>query len=253
APETLFDPAELYRLMRKGVKASTAQASVFERHQHYRGLMDQRARVLYLCVGSVYTGNHEVAEAWRKENDPEDRLTIIDTGAAAGRLGTVAIAAAKYAANTEDPDAVIQFARAALEDCEEYIFLDRLRYLAAGGRLSKTSAFFGEMFHVKPIISPLADGAKKVGAVKNQAGQIAFALEKLARAAGEDAAPFIMLQYSDNRDWVNETVKKEVERLRPRADILLQPLSLTSGVHMGPGTWGLVILRERLKKLTIDD
>ncbi|MCP4691245.1 MAG: DAK2 domain-containing protein, partial [Desulfobacterales bacterium] len=74
APETLFDPAELYRLMRKGVKASTAQASVFERHQRYRGVLDQRARVLYLCVGSVYTGNHEVAEAWRKENDPEGRL-----------------------------------------------------------------------------------------------------------------------------------------------------------------------------------
>ncbi len=99
------------------------------------------------------------------------------------------------------------------------------------------------MFHVKPIVSPLAEGAKKVGAVKNQAGQVAFALEKLGQSTGKDADPFIMLQYSDNREWVNETVKVEMERLRPRADILLQPLSLTSGVHMGPGTWGMAVLK----------
>ncbi len=243
APETLFDPSELYRLMRQGVKISTAQASVFERHQHYRGVLDQHPRVLYLCVGSVYTGNYQTAMAWKKENDPENRFTVIDTGAAAGRLGAIAMAAAEYAARAEETDAVARFARAALEDCEEYIFLDRLRYLAAGGRLSKTSAFFGEMFHVKPIISPLAEGAKKVGAVKNQAGQIAYALEKLGKCTEKEAAPYVMLQYSDNREWVNETVKKEIERLRPHADVLLQPLSLTSGVHMGPGTWGVAILK----------
>ena len=33
-PETLFHPDELYGLMRAGVKASTSQASVFERHQY---------------------------------------------------------------------------------------------------------------------------------------------------------------------------------------------------------------------------
>jgi len=51
-----------------------------------------------------------------------------------------------------------------------------------------------------------------------------------------------MLEYSDNRDWVNETVKKEIQARLPSADIMLQPLSLTSGVHMGPGTWAVAFL-----------
>ena len=51
-----------------------------------------------------------------------------------------------------------------------------------------------------------------------------------------------MLEYSDNDDWVGTVVKKEIERLCPRADIKLQPLSLTSAVHMGPGTWAMAFI-----------
>jgi len=30
-----------------------------------------------------------------------------------------------------------------------------------------------------------------------------------------------------------------VEREFPRAEVLVQPMSLTTGVHVGPGTWGI--------------
>ncbi|MGB5748810.1 MAG: DegV family protein, partial [Desulfobacterales bacterium] len=155
-PETLFSPEELYQTMRQGVRVSTSQASVFERHQYYQRLLTQYPKVLYLCVGSVYTGNYDVAMDWKAQNDPDDRLTVIDTGAASGRLGAIVIATARFAAQTKDPEAVINFAQRAVEKCEEYVFLDKLKYLAAGGRLAKSSAFFGDVFRVKPIISPTA-------------------------------------------------------------------------------------------------
>jgi len=243
-PETLFSPSELYQTMRKGIKVSTSQASVFERHQYYQRVMNQYPKVLYLCVGSVYTGNYDVAMEWKQKNDPDNRFTIIDTTAASGRLGTIVLATAKHSTKTKDPGAVIEFAKRAIHKCEEYVFLDKLKYLAAGGRLSKPSAFFGDMLNVKPIISPTAEGAKKVGAVKNRKGQLGFALEKLEASFEESASPFIMLEYSDNHGWVNDTVKKSIEALYPSSEIRLQPLSLTSGVHMGPGTWGLSFLPE---------
>jgi dihydroxyacetone kinase-like predicted kinase len=55
-PETLFSPEELYQTMRQGVRVSTSQASVFERHQYYQRVLTQYPKVLYLCVGSVFTG-----------------------------------------------------------------------------------------------------------------------------------------------------------------------------------------------------
>jgi fatty acid-binding protein DegV len=137
---------------------------------------------------------------------------------------------------------VINFAQRAVEKCEEYVFLDKLKYLGAGGRLAKSSAFFGDVFHVKPIISPTAEGAKKVGAVKNRNEQLKYAFDKLKGAFDKESSSFIMLEYSDNRDWVNNTVKKEIQAQYPSAEIMLQPLSLTSGVHMGPGTWAVAFL-----------
>jgi DegV family protein with EDD domain len=232
--------------MRRGVRVSTSQASVFERHQYYQRVLTLHPRVLYICVGSIYTGNYDVAVDWKTQKDPEDRLAVIDSGAASGRLGAIVIVTARYAVKTENPQAVINFAQRAVLKCEEYVFLDRLKYLAAGGRLAKSSAFFGDLFNVKPIISPTAEGAKKVGAVKNRKGQLQYALEKLEAHFDKNSSPFIMLEYSDNLEWVNGTVKKEIGIRYPGAEIMLQPMSLTSGAHMGPGTWAMAFLPQEV-------
>jgi uncharacterized protein len=241
-PETLFPPEELYALMRSGVKVTTAQASVFERHQRCQSILSRYGLALYLCVGSVYTGNYEIVAAWKERNDPENRLAVIDTGLASGRLGIAALASARYALQTDDAEKVIRFAESAVRKSQEYIFLDRLQYLVAGGRLSKTKGFFGDLFDMKPVISPAAEGAVKAGTVRDNNAQLAFALEKLEKGLGQDTRPLIMIEYTDNRQWVENNVLGEIKCRYASAEIILQPLSLTSGAHMGPGTWGVAFL-----------
>ena len=243
-PETYFRPEELYSAMRQGVKVSTAQASVYERHQFYESVLLRHEKVLYLCVGSIFTGNYQVAMQWKKEHDLQDRLLIIDTGAASGRLGTIVLACTRYLAKLNDVAKTYEFAQRAVSICEEYVFLDKLQYLAAGGRLSKTSAFFGDMLKMKPVISPLPEGAKKVGVVRNQEEQVKMALEKLAAKLQKDSNALIMLEYSDNQDWVVGMLQPILTKLYPRAEIIVQPISLTSGAHFGPGTWALAFLPE---------
>jgi DegV family protein with EDD domain len=241
-PETHLAPEDLYAAMRKGLKVSTSQASLFERHECYRSVLNRHPRVLYLSVGSVFTGNFAAATEWKRDNDPEERFTIIDTGAASGRLGLLAVAVARFARDARDAEAVIRFACDGVDRCEEYVFLDSLQYLAAGGRLSKSGAFFGDMLHMKPIISPQAEGARKVGVVRDRAGQLRFALEKLEGVLKGEGKALIMLEYTDNAPWVIERVRPEIARRYPEAKILLHPMSLTSGAHMGPGSWAVAFL-----------
>jgi len=241
-PETYFNSEEVYAAMRQGLKVSTSQASVYERHQIYESVLNRFEKILYLCVGSVFTGNYNIVMEWKKKHDPQNRMLVIDTGAASGRLGVIALAAARYLAETNNMEKTFAFAQKAVQMCEEYVFLDKLQYLAAGGRLSKTSAFFGDMLKMKPVISPQPEGAKKVGVVRNQEEQLKMAQERLAVSLRSDSTALIMLEYSDNCDWVNETVKKMVEERYPQTEVILQPLSLTSGAHMGPGTWGVAFL-----------
>jgi len=241
-PETYLHPDELYSAMRTGIKVSTSQASVFERHQSYSSVLARFEKVLYLCVGSVFTGNYSVVLDWKKKHDPENRLSVIDTGAASGRLGTIVLAAQQYLNHTKDMGKTVAFAKRAVKTCEEYVFLEKLQYLAAGGRLSKGSAFFGDMLKMKPVISPQPEGAKKVAVVRNRKDQISLAEEKLAAVLSPESRALIMLEYSDNASQVSE-FRDKVRGLYPKAVIIMQPLSLTSGAHMGPGTWGVAFLK----------
>jgi len=247
-PETYVDPSQLFAAMKAGAKVSTGQASALERHECYNNVMKFHDRVLYLCVGSFYTGNYNVAIKWKAENDPENRMTIIDTGMASGKLGLIARAAAELSLTVNDPLEVIAFARGAIQKVQEYIFLDTLHFLAAGGRMSKTGAFFGDVLHIKPIISPYPDGARKIGVVRSTRDQVKFAFRRLEQNILKDQKATLLLEYTDNRVWLEGEIKPEIERRFPLVQVILQSLSLTSAAHMGPGSWGIAFLTEDPQK-----
>ena len=241
-PETHFNGADLYRMMRSGTRVTTSQASQFERSQHFQKALDQFDRVLYICVGSAYTGNYAGARAWKSENDPRDRFQVIDSTAASGRLALIALAAAAYAARSEQEKLLRRFIEHTILQCNELVFLDTLHYLAAGGRLSKTRAFFGDLLHLKPVISPKADGACKEGVVRNRAEQIDFAVKRLRQVHAQADTVYVMLQFSDNLDWIQDAVVPRLKAEFSAIEIVVHPLSLTAGTHMGPGTWAMAYL-----------
>ena len=257
-PETRLDPDDVYRAMRRGVRVTTAQASTYERHMHYERLAAQFRNVLYLCVGSVYTGNHSVASAWRASHASGARLTVLDSGAASGRLAVVVRATALAARSPlpalrgegqgEGPPtlaALAAFATAALQRAEEYIFPERLEYLARGGRLSKTSAWFGDALHLAPVVSPFPDGARKVAVLRKPDDRVAFACDKAARAfATGSRRGYLLAEYTDNRAWVEATLLPRLRQAAPEVEIAVGPLSLTTGAHTGPGTWAIALLAD---------
>jgi DegV family protein with EDD domain len=230
--------------MKAGIRVSTSQASDAERYESYHNVLKLYERVLYLCVGSFYTGNYHSAMKWKRENDPENRMIVIDTGGASGRLGMAVRAVAEFSLKTEDPEEVVAFARRTIPKVQEYIFLERLEFLAAGGRMSKTGAFFGDVLRIKPIISPYPDGARKMGVVRSAKEQIKFALNRLDREFPKDRKTILLLEYSDNRAWLEEVVIPQIEARFPLTSVTPQLLSLTSAAHMGPGSWGMAFLTD---------
>jgi DegV family protein with EDD domain len=242
-PETLADRRKIYEDLKNGRKLTTSQASAFEIGQNLQRVSSLGDRILYLCVGSVYTGNYRTATEWKKQNDPEDRLTVMDTGAASGRLACMAMATAEFAKTAESATEVVRFAVDLSERVEEYIFPEKLRYLARSGRLSKAGAFVGDMVGLMPVVSPTAQGAKTVGAAMNAKARIAFVLEKLKKARETGGVSFVMLEYSDNSDWVENVVKRRILETFPEIVLVARPLSLTSGVHIGPGAWAAAFVK----------
>jgi hypothetical protein len=241
-PESYLSPSHLFEAMKAEIPVSTSQASIAERHECYSKVLKLHGRVLYLCVGSFFTGNYRTVMGWKTENDPEERMIVIDTGLASGKLGLAARATAQFSLSAGDPSAVVAFARAAIRRAEEYIFLDRLQFLAAGGRMSKTGAFFGDLLRIKPIVSPYPDGVRKMGVARSTKEQVQFAFRRLERGLRRDRGATLLLEYTDNREWLEKEIQPEIVDRFPRARIIMQIMSMTSAVHMGPGTWAIAFL-----------
>ncbi len=249
-PETCVDPERLLRSMAGGSRVSTAQASDWERARAYGKILDLHPRALYMTVGSFYTGNHGAAADWKADHDPEDRLLLMDTGVASGHLGLAAMATARFSMAAEEPDEVAAFARRAVEACREILFLDRLQFVAAGGRMSKTSAFFGDMLRLKPAFRPTPAGARKVGVFRDRRDQVRLAFDRMAEGVDPGRPSVIMLQHTDNRAWLESELAPRVRERFPRAHVFVQQVSLTSAAHMGPGSWGYAFLQlEELERM----
>ncbi|WP_319523186.1 DegV family protein [uncultured Desulfosarcina sp.] len=243
-PETLLDPRELYTAMADGRPVSTAQASVFQKHQSYESVLGQYGRVIYLSVGSVYTGNFRTACQWREENGHGDRFAVIDTGAASGRLGLIVRQVARAAQSGCTIEDLVPLAKRIVENCDELVFLDQLKFLAAGGRISRSKGFFGDLIGIKPVIRPTAEGAAKAGTVRKTSEQVPFAVRYLKQRYPSNACLTILLQFSDNEQRVRERIRPEIKRQFPEARIEITRISLTSGAHMGPGTWAIAFSGE---------
>ncbi len=244
-PETLLASEKLYTAMTQGRRVSTAQASNQERHLRYQAVCQQHSAVLYICAGSAFTGNFARAREWRRKDESGRKMELLDSGAASGRLGVIALLSARCAATGASVQEVICCAGRLCESVEEYVFIHEMKHLVAGGRVSWGKGFFADLLHMKPVISPHADGVMKITVLRNREAQLDFAMEKLGALEAEDDGLLILLQYTDNQEWLETTAEPKLRSLLPKAELMLLPLSLTSGVHMGPGTWSVAFGRNK--------
>jgi len=108
--------------------------------------------------------------------------------------------------------------------------------------MSKTGAFFGDILHIKPIVSPYEDGVRKMGVARSTKEQVKFAFRRLEQGLMTDQRATLLLEYTDNREWLEKESNRRFEGRFPRVKVILQVMSMTSAVHMGPGTWAIAFL-----------
>ena len=115
--------------------------------------------------------------------------------------------------------------------------VDDLKYLKRGGRISSTSAFFGTMLDIKPVLV-MGKGGKIDPADKVQGRK--KALKTLADKAvqyiehPEDQEMVIMeADVMDDAVRVKEMLLQRIPGLK---SVRIQPVGPVIGAHCGPGT-----------------
>ena len=171
------------------------------------------------------------------EKYPDRKFTVVDTLSISGPMSALLIKAHELYEQGKSMEEVEQWLLDNRLRCQAWLTVSDLKYLARGGRISSTSAFFGSMLDIKPIIcmgkSGKMDPAEKVQGRKKALRTI---VERTAENIEHPEDQTLILLHGD----VPEEAECLAEMLRQRIpalkEIRIQIIGPVIGAHCGPGT-----------------
>ncbi len=176
---------EFYEIMRSGRRITTTQVPVEEFNRVFTKYIEAGQDIVYIACSSKQSGSvntaHVLAEKLMKEH-PERKIFCIDSLNASMGEGMLAIEAARLAEKDMSAEEINEKITAMRKIVNEYCTVHSLDALRRAGRVKATSAFFGNLMGVKPIIIADAVGAqsafKKVKGRQNSFKEIVSLLKE---------------------------------------------------------------------------
>ncbi|MEK3644318.1 MULTISPECIES: DegV family protein [unclassified Aeribacillus] len=243
-------PKEVYDYMRAGNVAKTSQASPETITNQFEKLVKDNQPALYIAFSSELSGTYQTAVMVQQqllEKYPNWKLQIIDSKCASLGYGLAVRYTIQLAKQGLDLE---QMANAVKEYCShmEHIFtVDRLEYLARGGRISKTSAFVGGLLNIKPLLH-VEEGKliplEKIRGKKKLYRRILELMEERGDGLSEQT---IAISHGDDEEAALELKQLIEETFHPK-EIIIHTIGAVIGAHSGPGTLAVFFLNKHIQE-----
>lgn len=200
--------------------------------------------ILYVHFSSNLSGTFSFLEQAIKElkvRFPHQNIRHVDTLSITLGAGILVYEAAIMHKRGCTDEEIIKFVEKEREHYATYFTVDDLKHLVRGGRLSSTSAFFGGLLNIKPILRVSPEG--KIEAVRKVTGRKKSILEliQIVKELGSNVADHpIGILHADAEEEAVFLKEKIVELVGSDAEIWLQQVGPTIGSHCGQGTLAIV-------------
>ena len=232
-----------YDRLRAGENCTTSQINPEEFYQAYAAHVKNGEHLLCLHFSSALSGTFSSACIAREmiiEEYPDAVIEVVDTLAASAGQGMMvadAVANREAGMTIQENAAVI---RESVQRYAQWFTVDDLHFLKRGGRCSPSSAFFGTMLSIKPVLHVSSEG--KLIAREKVRGR-RQALRALAQKFGElEASPdqVVFITHGDCEGDALQVKQHLVEMYGCDPDkVILSFVGPVIGSHSGPGTVAL--------------
>ncbi len=239
------DAHRLYDTIRGGTRITTAQAGPAEFTRIFTKYLEEGFDIVYIgCStkqsGSVNTG-YVIAEELL-EDYPDAKIFCIDSQNASLGEGMLAIEAAKLAADGKDAEEINAYILGIRKKVQEFVTVHTLDHLKKAGRVSASSAFFGNLLGVKPIIVSDVDGVqaayKKVKGRQNSFREIVSLLKENIVDSEQQT---VYIAHADcGEDEINTLITLVKQQIKCK-DVYVGCIGPIIGASIGPdavGVWG---------------
>ena len=228
----------LYNIMRAGNRVTTTQVPVDEFDRVFRKHLDAGRDIVYIGCSLKQSGSVNTASVLAKKlkaEYPDASIYCIDSKHASMGEGLLAITAAEYAAEDTTAAEVAAYTEEKLKYLHQVVTVHSLDSLKRAGRVKASSAFFGNLLGVKPILVTDADGEQT--AIKKAKGRLGSFREMIAMLKDELIEPeqqVLYLAHSDCSETEIETFKTMVREAIPCKDIYTGYIGPIIGASIGP-------------------
>lgn len=243
-PEGQVGAAEVAAALRAGRRVSTSRPSPEAFVRTYADL----AAAGYAAVVSVHlsgrvSGTAEAA-AGAAALAPLP-VTVVDTRVLAMATGFAALAGADAAAAGADAVGVADVVARRSAASATYFCVDSLEHLRRGGRITAAAALLGSALAVKPLLA-VSDGVvrplERVRTASRARARLAdLALAAVAEAVSRGRRVEVAVHHLDDEAGATALVRALADRPGVAGAVVLAELSAVLGVHVGPGTVGVVV------------
>ncbi len=247
APALLtWSPAEAHRLyetIRGGKRITTAQVSVEEFNNVFTKYLEAGFDIVYIACSSKQSGSVNTGYVTAKkllEQYPEASVYCIDSLNASIGEGMLAMEAAKLAAQGKSAEDIYNHIMSIRKTVQQFVTVHTLEHLKKSGRVSASSAFFGNLMGIKPILVADANGAqaaiKKVKGRQNSLREIVRLLKENIVDAKEQT---IYIAHGDCQESEIEELKQSIRSEIECKDISVGYIGPIVGASVGPDTIGV--------------
>jgi DegV family protein with EDD domain len=228
-----ISPDELYkRLVESPVYPKTTQPMPNDFAEVYRKLSRETDEIISIHLSAKVSGTVSAAMQGKEMAGVKSRIEIIDSYSLSGGLGLITLAAARAVQSGLNMEGVLAEVQQAIKGIKLYGLLDSLKYLLAGGRITKARAIVGSLLRVRPILTMRQGEIIQFGMARSF-GQGLNKLYELIVSAPD--IKYVAIVNSTVPNEANELAER-VSKVVPREKIMMSRLGAGLGVHGGPGT-----------------
>ncbi|MFY9944527.1 MAG: DegV family protein [Exiguobacterium chiriqhucha] len=150
-----IQPKDVYDAMRNGKTPKTFQIEAARLEHCFRQHLESEIPFLYLTFSGELSGTYQTAVMvgnLLKEEYPNSTFHILDTRAASVGQGLFVKTVAEYGQD-HTYEETVAYATSLVGKIRHLFTVESLEYLMRGGRVSKASAFIGDLLTILPLLT----------------------------------------------------------------------------------------------------
>lgn len=231
-PEVFFD-----KLKESGSIPQTSLINSFRWNEEFEKATGNGDELVVVTLSSAISGTYEAAV--KAAEKFSGKVEVVDSRNAALGEKLLGLYALSLAGQSLSAKQIADKLNEEKSKIRLYAVMDTLEYLKKGGRISATTAFFGGVLDIKPIIGVIDGKVEVIGRAKgNKRGylQVNSLVEKTGGINFD--MPYGLL-YSGNDDANINKFSAECAYLFEGRTPDRNSLGCTIGTHVGPGAVGI--------------